>query len=69
MQHPRLLWRLIHINLVLARHGLDEIVTQASWLAPIRFVTYFNPWNWFRNKRTARGIRIRQALEDGVLRG
>lgn len=64
MQHLRLLRRLIYINLVLAKHGLDEIVTATGWLAPIRFIIYLNPWNWFRDKETSRGTRIRETLEE-----
>jgi ubiquinone biosynthesis protein len=57
------LFRLIHINWVLAKHGLDEIVTATHFFSPIRFLIYFNPWNWIRDKSLPRGARIRLALE------
>lgn len=63
MQQIRLFWRLIHINLILAKHGLDEIVAQTGWFSTIRFTAYLNPWNWFRSKHRSRGVRIREALE------
>jgi len=56
--------RLIHINAVLVRHGLDEIILATHLLRPLRFVLYLLPWNWVRGKRDPRGIRLRRALED-----
>lgn len=57
-------FRLIHINWVLAKHGVDEIVTAIPFFAPLRFLIYFNPWTWIRNKSKSRGLRIRQSLEE-----
>ena len=56
--------RLVHINRVLFRHGLDEIVLATHLLRPLRFIHYAMPWNWFRQHDAARGERIRRALED-----
>lgn len=58
------LHRLIYINWVLAKHGLDEIILASPWLSPIRFVSYANPWNWRRNREQSHGVRIRLALEE-----
>ncbi len=58
------LWRLVHISLVLARHGLDEIVLATHLFRPVRFLIYFNPWYWFRRHDEPRGVRIRRSLED-----
>jgi len=55
--------RLVHINLVLLRYGLDDIILATHLLRPIRFVRYLLPWNWFREARAPRGERIRLALE------
>ncbi|MEJ2310336.1 MAG: ubiquinone biosynthesis regulatory protein kinase UbiB [Gammaproteobacteria bacterium] len=57
--------RLIHINWVLLRHGLDEIILAAHLFRPIRFLKYFSPFYWFsRGRRPGYGVRIRRALED-----
>jgi ubiquinone biosynthesis protein len=62
---PRLAWRLLQIDLVLARHGLDEIIYKAHLLRPFRFLLWLLPWYWFpRARGRPRGERIRLALEE-----
>jgi ubiquinone biosynthesis protein len=61
---PAQLFRLIYINRILVRHGLDEIIFAAHLFRPLRFMFYLAPWNWFRFDRAPRGQRIRQTLED-----
>ncbi|MFN2348761.1 MAG: ubiquinone biosynthesis regulatory protein kinase UbiB, partial [Thioalkalivibrio sp.] len=61
---PAQLWRLLTINRVLIRHGLDEVVFALHLFRPLRFLMYLAPWNWFRGKRAGRGERIRRTLED-----
>ena len=56
--------RLLRINMVLMRHGLDDIIFATHWLRPFRFLMYLLPWNWLRRERRPRGERIRLALED-----
>ncbi|GAB6042867.1 ubiquinone biosynthesis regulatory protein kinase UbiB [Endothiovibrio diazotrophicus] len=56
--------RLMHINVVLVRHGLDEIVLATHLFRPVRFLLYFAPWNWLRRERAPRGVRLRRALEE-----
>lgn len=56
--------RLIHINNVLGRHGLDEVILATHLLRPVRFLQYLSPWRWFRREKQARGVRIRRSLED-----
>jgi ubiquinone biosynthesis protein len=56
--------RLLHINSVLVRHGLDEIVLATPPLRPLRFLLYLLPWNWIRGPQRPRGVRIRLALQD-----
>lgn len=61
---PKQFFRLLRINYVLARHGLDDIIFATHLLRPFRFLIYILPWNWFRPNRAPRGERIRRALED-----
>jgi ubiquinone biosynthesis protein len=61
---PGQLLRLLHINLVLVRHGLDEIILATHLFRPIGFIRHFLPWNWVRNPTESRGARIRSALQD-----
>ena len=56
--------RLLHINYVLAKNGLDQVVVSIRLFAPFRFVVYFNPWNWFRKKPLSRGAALREAFEE-----
>ncbi len=64
MIHPRLIFRLLHINRVLGKHGLDEIIFAAHLFRPLRFVFALLPWNWGRSSEKPRGVRIRLALEE-----
>ena len=57
-------FRLVHINAVLVRHGLDEIILGAHVFRPIRFLLYLLPWNWFRRPQGPRAARIRGALAE-----
>ncbi len=61
---PGLLLRLAAINLVLIRHGLDEVILATHLFRPLRFLGYLMPWRWFRRRQLPRAVRIRQALED-----
>ncbi len=64
MIRPGLLLRLAHINFVLIRHGLDEIILATHLFRPLRFLVLFMPSRWFRRNQRPRGERIRLALED-----
>ncbi len=64
MIRPAQIVRLIHINFVLVRHGLDEVILAAHLFRPFRFLYYLAPWNWIPRKRGPRGLRIRRALEE-----
>ena len=64
MIRPAQIIRLVHINFVLARHGLDEIILATHLFRPFRFLYYLAPWNWIPRTRGPRGVRIRRALED-----
>ena len=56
--------RLLRINAVLIKHGLDEVILATPLMRPLRFVLYLLPWNWVRGKRLPRGARLREALDD-----
>lgn len=64
MIHPRNLLRLLHINRVLVKHGLDEIIFATHLFRPLRLFFYLLPWNWARRATLPRGVRIRLALEE-----
>ena len=64
MMRPAQIFRLVHINFVLVRHGLDEIILATHLFRPFRFLYYIAPWNWIPRKRGPRAVRIRRALED-----
>jgi len=58
------IFRLIYINFVLTRHGLDEFIFATHLFRPLRYFNLLLPWNWLRRVDAPRGERIRLALED-----
>ncbi len=64
MIKPAQIFRLVHINYVLVRHGLDEIILATHLFRPFRIFYYIAPWNWIPRKRGPRGVRIRKTLEE-----
>jgi ubiquinone biosynthesis protein len=64
MIRPSQAIRLIHINLVLLRHGLDEVILATHLLRPLRFLLYLSPWYWLRGELPPYPVRIRRVLED-----
>jgi ubiquinone biosynthesis protein len=61
----RSLGRLLQIQRVLVRHGLDELILATHLFRPLRFLFYASPATWFeRRKGGSRGERIRLALEE-----
>jgi ubiquinone biosynthesis protein len=61
----RVIGRLLQIQRVLVRHGLDEIILATHLFRPLRFAFYLSPTTWFeRRKGGSRGERIRLALEE-----
>jgi len=56
--------RLIYINFVMTRHGLDEFIFATHFFRPLRYLNLLFPWNWIRRIKAPRGERIRLALED-----
>jgi len=61
----RVLRRLIQIQRVLERNGLDELVRATHLYRPLRVVYYASPWTWFQHRsRLTRAERLRLALEE-----
>ena len=61
----RVVVRLIEIQGVLLRHGLDDYVRAAHLYRPLRFLFLLFPGVWFTRRRQAsRGERLRLALEE-----
>ncbi|MEM1244241.1 MAG: ubiquinone biosynthesis regulatory protein kinase UbiB [Pseudomonadota bacterium] len=64
MSTLRQFYRLININIVFLKHGLDDIVTNIPVFKPLKIFTYLNPYNWKKQKRKPQAVRIREALEE-----
>lgn len=64
MKRLKQISRLLHINHILAKHGLDHVIVSLRLFAPFRFVVYLNPWNWFRKTSFTRGEALRKTLEE-----
>jgi len=61
----RVATRLLQIQRVLVRHGLDEFILATHLFRPLRFAFYLSPTTWFERKKGGpRGERIRLALEE-----
>jgi len=56
--------RLLHINVVLLRHGLDEVVIATRLFRPLRFLLYLAPWHWVKRDLPPYPVRVRLALEE-----
>lgn len=56
--------RLLHINLILARNGLDQVIVSLRLFSPLRFIVYLNPWNWLRQEHLTRGEALRKTFEE-----
>ena len=64
MKSIKQLLRLLHINYILARNGLDQVVVSIRLFSPFRLIVYLNPWNWFRSEKLTRGEALRKTLEE-----
>jgi ubiquinone biosynthesis protein len=61
----RVLARLIRIQRVLLKHGLDDFVRATHLYRPLRFLFFLSPGVWFERSRSAnRGERLRLALQE-----
>ena len=60
-----MLARLVQIQRVLLKHGLDDFVRATHLYRPLRFLFFLSPGVWFeRRRRASRGERLRLALEE-----
>ncbi|STX40375.1 ubiquinone biosynthesis protein [Legionella donaldsonii] len=64
MNSIKQLLRLLHINLILAKNGLDQVIVSIRLFSPFRFIVYLNPWNWVRKEKLTRGEALRKTLEE-----
>ncbi|HEV7714166.1 MAG TPA: ubiquinone biosynthesis regulatory protein kinase UbiB [Steroidobacteraceae bacterium] len=61
----RVLARLLEIQRVLLRHGLDDFVRATHLYRPLRFVFFLSPSLWMARRRgNTRAVRLRLALEE-----
>jgi len=61
----RVIARLIEIQRVLVRHGLDEFVRATHLYRPLRFIFLLSPWTWaVRRGDAPRAERLRLALQE-----
>ena len=58
------IFRLLTIQRVLVKHGLDELVFALHLFSSVRWLQKLLPWNWFRKTGDSMGVRLRLALED-----
>jgi ubiquinone biosynthesis protein len=62
---PSVVLRLLEIQRVLLKHGLDDYVRATHLYRPLRFLFFLSPGIWFeRRRRASRGERLRLALEE-----
>jgi len=65
MPRLSLILRLLAIQRVLFRYGLDEFIVEAHLFRPFRFLLYLWPRYWIgRNTAAPRAVRIREALQE-----
>jgi len=57
-------FRLMHINIILLKYGLDRILWTTPLFRPFFFLIIFFPWRWFRKSDAPNGESIRCALEE-----
>jgi ubiquinone biosynthesis protein len=62
MTRRKTIFRMIAIQRVLVKYGLDDIIKETHLLRPLRFLFYLSPRR--RNKSAPVGERIRLALEE-----
>jgi ubiquinone biosynthesis protein len=61
----RLIIRLLVIQRVLVRHGLDDLIVSTHLFRPLRFIFFLSPWTWGQRRSDhPQGVRIREALQE-----
>ena len=64
LRTPGQILRLLYIQRILIRNGLDELVFSFNLFRRIRFIQYLLPWNWLNRKKIPRAMKIRMTLEE-----
>lgn len=64
MIRPNTLRRLLHIQRVLIRHGLDEFIPAIPLLRPVSHLAALSPAAWRGERDQPRAVRLRRTLED-----
>ena len=64
MNKLKLFFRLIYIQFVLAKYSLDRLLVAIPLFSTVRFITFLNPWNWFRKNNFNRAKALRLALQE-----
>ena len=59
-----ILLRLLVINFTLARYGLDQILSPIPFFRHLRWVSWINPFNWFRSSKLSEAERLRLCIEE-----
>lgn len=63
MKKISVFFRVIYIQYIWFKYGLDDLLTQHHRLYMFRFLIYFNPFFWFR-PQLDRAVAIRTILEN-----
>ncbi len=64
MKSIKQFFRLLQINYIFAKNGLDRVLVSIRFFRVFSFIVYFNPWNWLRREPLSRGIALRKTLEE-----
>ncbi len=56
--------RILTIQRILIKYGLDEFIFATHLFRPFRFIFYIFPWNWFGRTKWSRAVRLRKVLEE-----
>ncbi len=64
MKKISLFYRIIYIQYIFIKNGLDEVLTRHPKLFLLRFFVFLNPVHWFRTSKLERGEAIRVSLES-----
>lgn len=64
MKSIKQILRLLSINLILAKNGLDQVVVSLGLFSSLRCLTWFNPWTWCRKTPLTRGEALRKTFEE-----
>jgi ubiquinone biosynthesis protein len=63
MKTIKQLFRLLYINTILAKNGLDQTIVSLGFFPTLRFIVYLNPWTWVRKEKLNRAEAFRKTLE------